>query len=256
MLSLTEFGVRLPDHAGSGWITVVDTVTLTIPAGQTTVIVGETGAGKSLLLAALIGLLPSGAQLRGTAHWAPTDTDLTRLTDPRWRRFRGRQIGWWSQQAQFTPTRTIRAQLVEAAPLGVDLSQLAQQCQLPSVLLDRAPHQLSGGELRRAAAIAGLLHAPPLLLADEPTAGLGTPETDAAADLLDDRRDCGQTNLVVTHDLDFAERVADTVAVMRAGQLVEHGPRVLTAPNHPYSTALVAARAVNGYQRNVDESVS
>lgn len=254
MLALTKFGVRLPDPRHTGdWITAVDSITLPVAAGQTTVIVGETGAGKSMLLAALIGLLPPGAQLRGTAHWAPTDADLTRFTDHRWRGFRGHQIGWWSQHAQFTPTRTVRSQLVEAAPQA-DLTQLAQQCHLPAALLDRAPHQLSGGELRRAAAIAALLHAPALLLADEPTAGLGPPETNAAASLLDSLRDHGQTNLVVTHDLDFAERIADTVAVMRAGQLVEHGPTVLTAPNHPYSRALVAARAVNGYQHTTGDA--
>ena len=244
IVSVTALGIRLPDPARRGWINALDSVDLDLAAGRTTAVVGETGAGKSMLLAALVGLLPTGAQVRGSIlhHCVDGTTDLLRISDRQWRRLRGRQIGWWSQQAMFTATRTVRSQLQEACPTA-PLADLAVQCRLVPPLLDRRPHELSGGELRRAAAVAALLHEPALLLADEPTAGLGIADIAAVSDLLAERRRRDHAAVVVTHELDFAASIADTIAVMRDGRVVEHGPvdRVLAEPSHPYTRALVVA---------------
>lgn len=248
MITATSLGVRLPNPAQRGWITALEQVDLAVPAGQTTVVVGETGAGKSMVLAALVGLLPAGAQVRGSIRYETPSlsTDLTGLNDHQWRRLRGSQIGWWSQRALFTPTRTIRSQLTEAAPTA-PLLELAERCGLPAPLLDRRSEELSGGELRRAAAVSALLHDPPLLLADEPTAGLGAVDVTVIAEMLAERRRRGLTSLVVTHDLGVAATVADTIAVMRAGRVVEHeaADRVLTRPADPYTRELVAASRQN-----------
>lgn len=244
LVQAVGLGVRLPDPVRQGWVPALDAVDLTVAAGRTTAVVGETGAGKSMLLAALMGLLPAGAQLRGSLwHNDSTGrTDLTRLTDRQWRQVRGRRVGWWSQQALFTPTRSIRSQLAEASP-GAPVADVAARCGLPTALLDRRPVQLSGGELRRAAAVAALLHDPPLLLADEPTAGLGSTDVATVVAMLAQRRDREQTTIVVTHDLGFAAAVADSIAVMRSGRVVEHGTTgdVCTAPSDPYTRDLVAA---------------
>ncbi|MFW6596892.1 ATP-binding cassette domain-containing protein [Propionibacteriaceae bacterium Y2011] len=249
LLTIEAFGVRLPNPYRAGqWVDAVDRVDLRVEAGSVLVIIGEAGAGKSLLMTALVGLLPAGAQVRGSITWADPagePVDLGRVSDHAWRAIRGRRIGWWSQQAMFTATRTIRSQLVEAAPRA-DPDDLAGRCRVPTPLLDRRSDELSGGELRRVAAMAALLHEPPLLLADEPTAGLGDEDAAAVTEVITARRREGATTVVVTHDLDLAEAVADTVAVMRHGRVLETGSAGPAGLTHPYSRALVAARAAIG----------
>lgn len=255
ILTVKELSVRLRDPADPArWTVPVDRVSLTLHRGRTTVVVGETGAGKSLLFTSLIGLLPPGAEVAGSARLMldPSPVELTRLSGQAWRRIRGRRIGLLSQQAAFSPVRTIGAQLSEVHPI-VHLTALAEDCGLSPALLQRHPSELSGGQLRRAALVAALLHDPVVLLADEPTAGIGAAEVGPVLERLRAPRRARVTEaqgteargtLVVTHDLAVAEGIADDLVVMRRGRIVEAGPaeRVLTAPEHPYTRRLLAAR--------------
>lgn len=216
-LTVTELSVRLPGPSRS-WQPVLDRVGLTLTPGRTCVVVGETGAGKSMVLAALTGLLPAGAQTAGSARLE--DLELLDLSGRAWSAIRGRRIGLLSQQAAFSPLRTIRSQLLEVNPIAA-VALLAERCGLDPALLERHATELSGGQLRRAALVSALLHSPPVLLADEPTAGLGAAELGPVLQVL---RSDDRATLVVTHDLRMAESIADEIIVMRDGQVEEPGP--------------------------------
>lgn len=226
MLTVTDLSVRLPGRRRR-WTTVLDRIQLTLAPGQTCAVVGETGAGKSMLVAALTGLLPAGAQTSGSARLGARsdarldEVELLTATARTWSTIRGRRIGLLSQQAAFSPLRTIRAQLREVNPVA-DLIALAEGCGLDPALLHRYSNELSGGQLRRAALVSALLHSPPVLLADEPTTGLGLAELPAVLDAL--RSDADRATLVITHDLQVAKAVADDIIVMRDGRIEEPGP--------------------------------
>lgn len=161
---------------------------------------------------------------------------------------RGRRIGLVPQSAatHLTPVRTVGAQLVEAVRVlrpGEPLTTvhaLADAVGLPREMLDRYPHELSGGTAQRVGVAAALAGDPPVLLADEPTAGLDRPLVDRTVDLLAERAAAGQAVLMITHDLRAARRVATDIAVMYASRLVEIGPAedVLADPWHPYTRCL------------------
>nr|WP_206327107.1 ABC transporter ATP-binding protein [Streptomyces sp. S3(2020)] len=228
-----------------------------VAAGECLALIGESGCGKSVLASALLGLLPANAQTAGEARLG--DLDLL-AADERTlaRTVRGRRIGLIPQSpaAHLTPVRTIRSQLEEtigeltgvrgrAAVRGA-AEAVAGRAAFPADHLDRHPHQLSGGLAQRAATALALVGDAPLLLADEPTTGLDRDLVDHTVDEL--RRHVDEADralLMITHDLVAAERIADRVAVMYAGRIVEladadaffgtHGPR------HPYSRGLLQA---------------
>jgi peptide/nickel transport system ATP-binding protein len=132
---------------------------------------------------------------------------------------------------------------------------VAEEAGLDPADLGRYPFELSGGMAQRLATALALAGEPPLLIADEPTGGLDRPLVDHTLDLLRRRCDDGVAVLLITHDLAAAERVADTVAVMYAGRIVEHRPAddLFRAPGHPYSRGLLNAlpgrefRAIAGH---------
>ncbi|MET9800286.1 ABC transporter ATP-binding protein [Streptomyces sp. NPDC006368] len=230
-----------------------------LAAGECLALVGESGCGKSVLASALLGLLPGNAQTAGTATIDGPEGAIDLLTaDERTlaRTVRGRRIGLVPQSpaAHLTPVRTVRAQLEEtlrelAGTRKADLRRAAQaaaeRASFPLGLLDHHPHELSGGQAQRAATALALIGDAPLLLADEPTTGLDRDLVDRTADELRRHADDGRALLLITHDLAAAERIADRVAVMYAGRIVE----LATAgrffgtpgPRHPYARGLLAA---------------
>lgn len=225
---------------------VVDAVAGQVDAGTTVVIVGETGAGKSMLARVLVGLLPESAQVAG--HALLDDVDLCLLRERQWQQVRGRQVGYLPQSPAFGPTRTLGAQIRAFNP-ALDLVAAAARVRLPHELLGRFPWEVSGGELRRAALLAATCHSPRLLVCDEPTAGLAAEDVTALVTVLDERRTRAEASLVVTHDLDFAERVADEIWVMRSGQIIDRGdPMLFDTATHPYTRTLAGARPSNGYR--------
>ena len=226
-------------------VNAVSDVSLRIRPGECVALVGESGCGKTVLASALLGFLPGNAETRGSARLG--DTELLTATDHELAtHVRGRQIGLIPQSpaSHLTPVRTARSQLEEAARvLHGDADVAAQRAGLKPEHLDRYPHELSGGMAQRVANALALVGEPWLLIADEPTTGLDRELVDGLLDEFRRMVDDGQAVLLITHDLAAAQRIADRIAVMYAGRIVEVGPaaEVLGDARHPYSRGLVDA---------------
>ncbi|WP_407289344.1 ABC transporter ATP-binding protein [Streptomyces sp. BP-8] len=226
-----------------------------LAAGECLALVGESGCGKSVLASALLGLLPGNAQTAGSARLGDTEL-LTASERELAGAIRGRRIGLVPQSpaAHLTPVRSVRAQLEEAVreltgtarrDLRAAAERAAARAAFPLDHLDRFPHQLSGGLAQRAATALALVGDAPLLLADEPTTGLDRDLVDRTVDELRRQAGAGHALLMITHDLAAAERIADRVAVMYAGRIVElaDAPGFFGAPGprHPYARGLLDA---------------
>ncbi|MCZ7448051.1 ABC transporter ATP-binding protein [Agrobacterium rhizogenes] len=225
-------------------------VSLTIRQGQRLAIIGESGSGKSTLGKAIAGLLPQTARVSGDISWSRDSGLFTGRPMP------GRDIGTIFQDtgATLNPVLTIGEQVAEGAVRHLGLSwkaahdlarDLLEKVRLPhpSHLLSAYPHQLSGGQRQRVAIAAAIAARPSILIADEATSALDTVTQAAIATLLDDLvREEERTLVFITHDIGLASSLADDIAVLSAGELVEHGParRVLSAPAHAYTRALLA----------------
>ncbi|MFI6554285.1 ABC transporter ATP-binding protein [Streptomyces griseus] len=254
-LDVRDLSVRFRMRGGRDIAAVTD-ARFSVGPGECLALVGESGCGKSVLASALLGLLPANAATTGSAVLGG-DTDLL-TADERTlaRTVRGRRIGLVPQSpaAHLTPVRTVRAQLEESLRelTGVRGSELrkaavaaADRASFPGGHLDRYPHELSGGLAQRAATALALIGDAPLLLADEPTTGLDRDLVERTVDELRRHTDEGRALLIITHDLAAAERIADRVAVMYAGRIVEiaDAPRFFGAPGprHPYAKGLLDA---------------
>ncbi|MFJ8568156.1 oligopeptide/dipeptide ABC transporter ATP-binding protein [Streptomyces sp. NPDC093514] len=240
------------------YVEAVTDASLRLAPGECLVLVGESGCGKSVLASALLGLLPGNAETAGSARLAD-GTDLL-AADERTlaETVRGRRVGLVPQSpaAHLTPVRTIRSHLRETVreltgirgrtALRAAAEAAAERAAFPATHLDRHPHELSGGLAQRAATALALVGDAPLLLADEPTTGL---DRDLVLRTVDELRThtraAGRALLMITHDLAAAERIADTVAVMYAGRIVETGPAEAffgaPGPRHPYARGLLDA---------------
>ncbi|MFG2611795.1 ABC transporter ATP-binding protein [Streptomyces anulatus] len=237
-------------------IAAVTDARFSVAPGECLALVGESGCGKSVLASALLGLLPANAETTGSAVLGG-DTDLL-TADERTlaRTVRGRRIGLVPQSpaAHLTPVRTVRAQLEESlreltgvrgSALGKAALVAAARASFPEGHLDRYPHELSGGLAQRAATALALVGDAPLLLADEPTTGLDRDLVERTVDELRRHTDEGRALLIITHDLAAAERIADRVAVMYAGRIVEIADAApffgAPGPRHPYARGLLEA---------------
>lgn len=211
----------------AGRTTVLDAVDLSVAPGAVTALIGESGCGKSLVAAALCGLLPPGTVGSGEVT---VDGRTLVSRDPAWAAVRGSVVGLVPQSpdTSFTPVRTVRSQIDEAVRvLGGTRSaqQLAAAAGLPARALDLYPHELSGGMAQRAAVAAATAGAPTVLVADEPTSALDPHTARGVLGLLRARADAGAAVLVITHDLrSVLETGCDSVAVMRAGRVLLQGP--------------------------------
>ncbi|MFG2888422.1 ABC transporter ATP-binding protein [Streptomyces sp. NPDC048248] len=249
---------------GGRHIAAVSDAAFDLAPGECLALVGESGCGKSVLASALLGLLPGNAQTAGSALLGGTgpaavDTAVELLTATERQlagTLRGRRIGLIPQSpaAHLTPVRTIRSQLEETvrevtrvprAALRAAAERAAGRASLPLDHLDRYPHQLSGGLAQRAATALALVGDAPLLLADEPTTGLDRELVHSTVDELRRHVDDGHALLMITHDLAAAERIADRVAVMYAGRIVELADAGTffgrPGPRHPYARGLLDA---------------
>ncbi len=245
-------GLTVRFHLPDATVHAVTEAAFEVTQGRCLALVGESGCGKSVMAHALLGLLPGNATVTGSA-WleGPGAPPLDLIAAPERvlaRQVRGRMIGLIPQSpaAHLTPVRTARAQLAEAVrELGgrYTADELAERAGLRPGDLDRYPHQLSGGMAQRVANAVALAGDPWLILADEPTTGLDRPLVDATMAELRRLCDDGRAVLLITHDLRAAEQVADDVAVMYAGRIVEIAPAAefFRAPRHPYAAGLLDA---------------
>ena len=219
-------------------------VSLTLAPGERLAVIGQSGSGKSTLARAIAGLLPRGARTEGRIAWPDIG-----LPTP------GRDLGFVFQDAgaSLDPLMRVGDQSAEvlAAHTPLDrgaraaaVAALLARVGLPGEAAQTWPHRLSGGQRQRAALACAIAAGPRLLIADEATSALDTLTQAHILALLDGLvRDGGMALLFITHDIALAARMADRIAVMDAGRLVETGPAtaLLAAPEHPATRALLAA---------------
>ena len=255
LLQIQNLTVDLPPGADRPH--ALKDLTLTLNAGEILCVVGESGSGKSLTAGAILGLLPEHVRpSSGKILWQGND-DLLRLPADRLRRLRGQGIGMIFQEPMtaLNPLRTIGDQIAEVFRTHTDLSRaqirertlsLLASVKLPepAQALDAYPHELSGGQRQRAMIAMALALEPALLIADEPTTALDVTTQAQILHLIHDlQRRKGTAVLFITHDFGVVAEIADRVAVMQRGVLVESGDaeQVLEHPQHPYTRALIAA---------------
>lgn len=259
-LSVRDVSVAFPRRKGGGVSRVVDGLDLEIARGQVTVLLGESGSGKTVFSRTIAGMAPRRAIVTGQALF--DDRDMTALGRRELRRIQGRLIGSVAQDptSSLDPMRRVGGQVVEtivqhgmASDRSTAKERMLQLLDLvrinePERVARCYPHQLSGGMRQRVAIAIALSCEPRLLVADEPSSALDASVGVRVVELMDDLRSrLGTSILFITHDIGIAARIAsqphDQVAVMLRGRLVERGSAqaVLRDPRHPYTCALIAA---------------
>ncbi len=246
MLSVSGLTVRFGEK------TVVEDVGFTLDRGETLALVGESGSGKSLTALSILQLLPPGAVAAGRIEL--DGTSMLDAPPARLRQARGAVAGMVFQEpmTSLNPLHRIGRQVAEALTLhGRPASRDTAAALLRQVgfadadsRLEAFPHQLSGGQRQRVMIAMALANDPKLLIADEPTTALDVTIQAGILDLLAaERRRRGLALLLISHDLNVVRRVADRVAVMKDGRIVEQGAAgsVFARPQHPYTQMLLAS---------------
>jgi peptide/nickel transport system ATP-binding protein len=254
LLKVEHLRVEFPTRHGT--LVVVDDVTLDITGGDVLGVVGESGAGKSLTGAAIIGLLePPGRIAAGQVLLDGRRID--HLSDQEMRRIRGRHIGAIFQDplTALNPLYTIGEQLIETITTHLDLTakqararaiELLQEVGIPAAerRIGHYPHQFSGGMRQRVVIALALCANPRLIIADEPTTALDVSiQAQIIALLKRLCREHGTAVMLITHDMGVIAETADRVAVMYAGRIVEIGNvvSVIRQPKHPYTIGLMGS---------------
>ncbi|GIF75821.1 ABC transporter ATP-binding protein [Asanoa siamensis] len=236
-----------------GPVRAVDGVSLTVPRGGVTALVGESGSGKSTVGRCVVRLLkPTSGVVRIGG------VDVTGLSRRQLRPHRGQVSIVFQDPAGSLDPRMLVGDVV-AEPLRLSERRLSRrdrqqrvatslgQVGLREEVARRYPHELSGGQRQRVSIARALISKPALLIADEPTSALDVSVQASVLNLLADlQRDIGFACLFITHNLSAVEYLADEIAVMYLGQLMEKGPReqIFARPAHPYTQALLAAAPV------------
>ena len=259
ILDVRDLTVELPTT--SGWIRPVNDVSFMLAEGETLGIVGESGSGKTMLSLALMGLEPHGARHTGEARLharGATTQNLLGASPNAMRAMRGREIAMIFQEPMtaLNPVLRVGEQVAEAirvheprtpeTEIRRRVIESFERAALPNpeIRVRQYPHQLSGGLRQRVMIAMALAAGPRILIADEPTTALDVTVQKQILELLAKlRRDLQLSMLFITHDLGVVAQVADRIAVMYAGRIVEYGPvmEVLRAPRHPYTAGLLRA---------------
>ena len=234
---------------------VTHNVSLSINKGETLALVGESGSGKSVTANSVLKLLPKGSSHYLTGRVNFSGTDILSCSERQLRGIRGGRIGMIFQEpmVSLNPLHKVGKQLVEtlaihrgmrtnkAQALAVEwLSKVG--IRNPEQKINAYPHELSGGERQRVMIAMALINEPELLIADEPTTALDVSVQAQILDLLKDlQQELGMAMLFITHDLSIVRKIADRVAVMKDGELVEEGECVslFSTPKHPYTKKLI-----------------
>jgi peptide/nickel transport system ATP-binding protein len=265
LLEIQDLRVSFPLDEGT--VQAVDGVNLTIRRGEVLGIVGESGCGKSVTAQSIIRIVPPPSRIdsghiffyppAGARDRAVIDLAGLKSTSAGIREVRGKHIGMIFQEpmSSFSPVHTIGSQIVEAIQLHQPLNRAQARARAAELLklvgipnaelrLDAYPHQFSGGMRQRAMIAVALACRPSLLIADEPTTALDvTIQAQILALLRSLRQEFGMAVMFITHNLGVIAQIADTVAIMYMGKVVEYGPvrDILLNPKHPYTINLLQA---------------
>jgi peptide/nickel transport system ATP-binding protein len=243
-----------------GYLRPVRALDLSLDAGEILAVVGASGAGKSLLAHAILGLLPLNARVSGTVRFCGEPLSASRIA-----KLRGREIALIPQAVSYlNPLWRVGGQVRRAARLtGQGTASAAtttrtafQRYGLEARVEHLFPFQLSGGMSKRVLTAAATVGAAKLLIADEPTAGLDHGNRDRMLAYLRQMSDGGRAILLITHDLTAALQVADKITVFQGGMTVETAPRTMFGrgrqPRHPYTRQLFDALPENGFTASVN----
>ena len=243
-------------HTRQGVVRAVQGVSFTLQRGQVLGLVGESGSGKSITGLSLMGLIdPPGRRSSGRIVF--DGQDLSGSSAEQWRRLRGRRIAMIFQDpmATLNPVLRIDTQMIEAitAHALVSHDDALARCRealvrvgipAPDARLASYPHEFSGGMRQRVAIAIALLNQPDLIIADEPTTALDvTIQGQILFEMQRLCRDSGTALIWISHDLSVVAGLADEVAVMYAGRIVEHGrtAAIIEQPRHPYTRGLIGS---------------
>jgi peptide/nickel transport system ATP-binding protein len=262
LLDVENLTVDIATAAGT--LHAVQGVSFTLEPGQTLCIVGESGCGKSLIALALMNLLPQSAK-RTFSRFNFAGTDLASDGGGAMAKLRGDRISMIFQEpmTSLNPVFTIGDQLTSVLRQHRSTTARAAReraiylldrvgVSAPKARLSQFPHELSGGLRQRVMIAMALMCDPALLLADEPTTALdATVQAELLRLLVDLKREFGMGLILITHDLGIVSRIADRVAVMYAGQIVEAGTaeQIFRHPQHPYTLGLMACLPTSDHPR-------
>ena len=254
MLSTSQLEVEL--DADTGIVKAIDGLTLAIRRGETFALVGESGCGKSMTALALMRLLPDSGAVTG-GEITLDDTDVLGLPESQMRAVRGGRIGMIFQEpgTSLNPVLTVGVQMMEAIQTHTPLRGAAARSKAidwlkrvgipePERRFDDYPFRMSGGQKQRVMIAMTLAAEPDYLVADEPTTALDVTIQKQILDLLADlQREMGMGLMLITHDLAVVAGMAQQVALMYAGQIIEMAPAAefFANPQHPYARALLQA---------------
>ena len=255
LLSIRDLSVAF--GTGAREVLAVDRVSFDIAKGETLALVGESGSGKSVTALSVMKLLPYPAAHHPSCSISFKGRELLTMPENEIRHVRGNDITIIFQEpmTSLNPLHTIEKQIREILLIHQGLAgekartrilELLDQVGIPDPKgrLASYPHQLSGGQRQRVMIAMALANEPDLLITDEPTTALDVTVQAQILKLLKDiQKRLGMSMLFITHDLGIVRKLADRVCVMNTGKIVERGPveRVFTAPEHPYTRALLAA---------------
>ncbi len=254
LLAVNHLSITFPTPQGEH--AAVRDASFSIAEGEALGLVGESGSGKSAISLAILRLLAPQARVKGEIHF--DGKNLLTLPTPQMRALRGSSIAMIFQEPMtaLNPVMRIGHQVAEAIAAhqpGLRRAELRQQAiaALKSVSLPEAehryndyPHQFSGGQLQRIGIAMAIANRPRLLIADEPTTALDGTVQAQILDLLDDLRQRHTLALLfISHDLSVVARIAQRVAVIRRGEILEQGTstQIFTAPQHAYTRSLLTA---------------
>lgn len=245
LLEVKNLSIRFPERHGD--VAVVDDISFSVRPGETMALVGESGCGKSLTSLAVMGLLPSSAQVTGEILL--DGVDLLTTSPARRNALRGHEMAMVYQDAlsSLNPSMLIRSQMAQLIKRGGTRTAV-ELLELVGLDADRTlksyPHELSGGQRQRVLIAMALTRDPRLVVADEPTTALDVTVQKQVVDLLNElREELGFAMVFVSHDLALVASLAHRVTVMYAGQVVESAPvpSLLMNPQHEYTRGLLGA---------------
>ncbi|OIP71909.1 MAG: ABC transporter ATP-binding protein [Oscillatoriales cyanobacterium CG2_30_44_21] len=261
-LLLSVRNLQVAFRGDESLVYAVKNISFGLEQGQTLGIVGESGSGKSATALAIMGLLgESGKITNGEVLFRPSGEvpiDLVRVSPKKMLKYRGDRMAMVFQEpmTSLNPLFTCGYQVIEAIRLHRQVSQseaekltiqLFDEVQLPNPqqLIERYPHEISGGQLQRVMIAMAISCNPQLIIADEPTTALDVTVQATILKLLKEiQRSRGMSMIFITHDLGILAEIADSAIVMNQGEVVEYGntPAILKAPQHPYTKGLIACR--------------